>query len=248
MSLIKFMTICDDDLSLVSFDRLKILDISVYPLMYFCDNMPFYDTLNTDVEKFYVHINNGSDITEPSISPNIFEYEFNKAYINGYHGIVVVFPHCKWTSYRKSAETAKKRFLRKISIDEQGFEIKFINSRTFGADVLLQTIQLAELYGHFHYTVAEFLSFVKFLDKKRVSFILSYGKNKLSSKNDYAAYIIRENRLFELDICKYPEFVQHLPSNFEVLHSAAKEPLPAWKNLQSAFEKQTIRPVSNRHP
>ena len=49
-------------------------------------------------------------------------------------------------------------------------------------------------------------------------------------------------------ICKYPGSARHLPVNFEVLHFAAKEPLPAWKNLRSAFETQIIRPTSGRHP
>ena len=207
MAIIKFMTICDDVISPDNREFLKRCDISVYPSMYFCRNNPFIDTVNTDSETFYNDFKAGKVTVMPTVPADVFEYEFRQAYNLGYLGVIAVFPHNKWTDFKHQAEIAKKRFLRKEKIDELGFVIKFIDSKTFAGGTSALVYNLALFNKDSHLCVDDFYNIIKSEKYDKFTYILSRDENVFDSDKGLKGYIIKNDKVTRMNISHYSESV-----------------------------------------
>ncbi len=207
MSFLKFMTICDDELLPESRHILKKYDISAYPSVYFCGDTPYIDTINTNSEFFYNDLKSGNVTSLPTVPADIFEYEFQQAYNYGYLGVIVVLPHNKWTNFKHQAEIAKKRFFRKIDIDEQGFKIKLYDSKTFSAGTVSQAVKFASLYQDSHFSAFDFADAIKHKIQTKTTYILAKDENVFDSDKGLKAYIIKNNNISRMNISQYPDSV-----------------------------------------
>ncbi|MBR5233561.1 MAG: DegV family protein [Clostridia bacterium] len=207
MSLIKFMTICDDELLLQNRLLLKKYDISAYPSVYFCEKKPYIDTINTNSELFYKDFKTGKVTSLPTIPADFFEYEFQNAYNSGYFGVFIIFPHNRWTDFKHQAEIAKKRFLRKIEIDEEGFIIKFYDSKTFAGGTVSQTLEFAKLYQNAHFSVKDFYDLIRSEKQDKYTYILSKNENMFDADTGLKGYIIKNNKITRMDISQHSDSV-----------------------------------------
>ena len=207
MAFLKFMTICDDDLLPKSRDMLKKYDISAYPSVYFCGKTLFIDTVNTNSEIFYNDLKSGKITVMPSVPADVFEYEFQQAYDNGYFGVIVVLPHNKWTDFKHQAEIAKKRFLRKEIIDDQGFMIKFIDSKTFSGGTLSLVHDLALINKASHLSATDFYNLIKSEKLDKYTYILTRDENIFDSEKGLKWFIIKNNNIRRVDISHYSDSV-----------------------------------------
>lgn len=207
MAFLKFITICDDELLPNSVAVLKKYDITALPSIYFCDNTPYIDTVNSDSEMFFNFQKTDKITSFPTVPADVFEHEINQAYNIGYFGVLIVLPHNKWTDYKHQAEIAKKRFMRKNKIDEQGFQIHFYDSKTFAGGTISLTIDFARRYHDYHLSVDNFLSMLKHNKLDKITYILSKDENIFDSEKGLKGYIIRNNNLFRMNISQYSDSV-----------------------------------------
>ncbi len=221
MAFLKFMTICDDEQLPQNRQLLKQFDISAFPSIYFCNNTSYIDTVNSNSEKFYNDLQSGKVTVMPTVPADLFEYEFQQAYDNGYFGLIIVFPHNRWTDFKHQAEIAKKRFFRKTEIDEQGFMIKFYDSKTFAGGTFLQTLELAKLYQNSHLSAFDFYNFIKSQKQNKFTYVLSKDENFFDSDKGLKGYIIKNNNIVRMNISQYSDsvifdlFAKHFVDNFE---------------------------------
>lgn len=177
MGLIKFITVYDDAEQMIfSESVLKRYNISAYPPVYFCENKPYYDGLNTDVSEF-VSLKAAKSITGPYIHEKIFYDAFVQAYNEGYFSVIVVCPYAKWYPYYKQAINAVNKFKRCRNFDFNTFVINVIDSKTFASGVLLQTLAMAQEYEVYHYPPDVVAEYGKIHSVKSRSYIMLNEKS-----------------------------------------------------------------------
>ncbi len=144
MSLIKFITVYDDEKQMVFSETiLKRYNISAYPSVCFFENKHYYDGLNIDSSMFS-DMKKLNVVVGPGIPSKIFQREYIKSYNEGYFAVVVVCPHSKWFPYYNNAVTAAKRLKRSKKYDFSTFRISVIDSKSFGAGVMIHTLLMAQ--------------------------------------------------------------------------------------------------------
>ncbi len=211
MSLLKFMTVYDDDYGQI-LDRKKLYsyDLSAYPTVYFANKRPYYDGINSNSLMYSKFLEKGKiNDVKPGIPSGVFEEEFKRAYNNGYIGVVVICPHAKWTDYYRNAEKAAKRFYRTVAVDEMGFRIKIINSKSFAAGTMLLALTMANWYSSFHQPIDTFFSFLDYNIEYNRTYILAKGATIFGATQGYSAYRIVNNSIVRLNIEKYPESIMY---------------------------------------
>lgn len=146
MGLIKFITVFDDDNQMIlSESVLKRYNISAYPPVYFYNNKPYYDGLNTNSVEF-IDLKKTKNVVGPQIPDKVFQTAFLQAYNDGYFAVVVVCPHSKWFPYYKQATSAANKLKRSRMLDFSTFRVCVIDSKSFAAGVLLHTLSMAQQY------------------------------------------------------------------------------------------------------
>ena len=182
MGLIKFITVFDDEKQMILPEKiLKRYNISAYPSVFFCHNKPYFDGLNAD-SVLYSELKRQSDVTRPRIPSKIFQREFIKSYHEGYFAVVVVCPHRKWFPYYDEAVAAVNRIKRSKKYDFRMFRMCVIDSRSFGAGVMMHTLQMAHDYEVDHNPSGLVIEYGLRNAKKNKSYVFSRTPNAFCEK------------------------------------------------------------------
>lgn len=183
MGLIKFITVFDDEKQMLMSEMvLKRYNISAYPSVFFCDNKPYYDGFNVDSE-LYSELKKQNNVTRPKIPLKIFQREFIKSYQEGYFAVVVICPHRKYFPYYDEAVAAANRIKRSKKYDFRMFRMCVIDSKSFGAGVMLHTLQMAHDYELDHNPSGLVIEYGQRNAKKNKTYIFSQTPNVFSSKS-----------------------------------------------------------------
>ncbi len=209
MALLKFMTVYDDDQGqMLKRHKLYAYDLSAYPTVYFAMGKPYYDNVNSNCIMYTKFKEKGQlDDFMPTIPYGVFEEEFRRAYKNGYIGVVVICPHSKWTKYHSNAKIAAKRFYKSVKIDEMGFRIEIIDTKTFAAGTMYTAMAYANWYGTFRQSTQSFLDYVKQNISYYSTYILAYGPTCFAKTSGFSAFRLHRDEFECLDIVKYPDTV-----------------------------------------
>ncbi len=207
MSFLKIITLCDDELLPESRAMLKKYDISAYPAIYFCGKTPYIDTINTDAETFYRQFTNGEVTSLPAVHADLLEHELHEIYNNGYFGVIFVTPHNKWYDFKHQAEIAKKRFFRKTEIDEHGFFINFIDTKSFAGGMLAQVRKYAIFNKSSCFAANDFYNLLRSEKYNKFTYILSKDENAFDDDKGLKAYIIKNNKITRMNISHYSDSV-----------------------------------------
>ena len=210
MGLIKFITVFDDEKQMILSEKiLKRYNISAYPSVFFCDNKPYFDGLNAD-SKLYSELKCQSDVTGPYIPSEIFQREFIKSYHEGYFAVVVVCPHRKWLPYYDEAVTAANRIKRSKKYDFRMFRMSVIDSKSFGAGVMMHTLQMAHDYEVDHNPSGLVIEYGLRNAKKNKSYVFSQTQNTFCEKSGCAsAFEVSAYHAKPIDIDTVPESLQY---------------------------------------
>ena len=209
MGFIKFITVYDDAEQMIfSESVLKSHNISAYPPVYFCNNKPYYDGLNTNVSEFAA-LKAANPMIRPCIYEKVFYDAFVQAYNEGYFSVIVVCPHTKWYPYYKQATLAVNKFKRSRSFDFSTFSINVIDSKSFAAGVLLQTLSMAQEYEMCHYSPEEIVQRGKINALKNCTYILN--KSSLFGEPDEGITAFKSvgYKLNKLEISKSHDSVKY---------------------------------------
>lgn len=183
MGLIKFITVFDDEKQMILSEKiLKRYNISAYPSVFFCDNKPYFDGLNADSD-LYSELRRHHDVTKPVIPLKIFQREFIKSYHEGYFAVVVVCPHRKWFPYYDEAVAAVNRIKRSSKYDFRMFRMSVIDSKSFGAGVMMHTLQMAHDYEVDHNPSGLVIEYGQLNARKNKSYIFSQAPNAFCEKS-----------------------------------------------------------------
>lgn len=210
MGLIKFITVFDDEKQMILSEKiLKRYNISAYPSVFFCDNKPYFDGLNAD-SKLYSELKCLSDVTGPYIPSEIFQREFIKSYHEGYFAVVVVCPHRKWFPYYDEAVAAANRIKRSKKYDFRMFRMSVIDSKSFGAGVMMHTLQMAHDYEVDHNPSGLVIEYGLRNAKKNKSYIFSQTQNTFCEKSGCAsAFEVSAYHAKPIDIDAVSESLQY---------------------------------------
>ncbi|MBO5935782.1 MAG: hypothetical protein J6Q94_09880 [Clostridia bacterium] len=183
MGLIKFITVFDDEKQMILSEKiLKRYNISAYPSVFFCENKPYFNGLNADSD-LYAELKSQHNVTRPGIPAKIFQREFTKSYHEGYFAVVVICPHRKWFPYYDEAITAMNRIKRSKKYDFRLFRMSVIDSKSFGAGVMMHALQMAHDYEVDHNPSGLVIEYGKINAMKNKSYIFSQTPTAFCDKS-----------------------------------------------------------------
>lgn len=210
MSLIKFITVYDDEKQMLFSDHiLERYNISAYPAIYKFENRPYFDGINTDSE-IYLNMRNKGNIVGPNVPAAIFQEAYKNAYDCGYFAVVVVCPHGKWFPYYKEAVLAANRFKRRKKIDLDTFRISVIDSKSFAAGVMIHAISISYQHTVNHCPTGITIDYGRKNVLKNKTYILSKSANLLDSCDDKLnAYKSFGYKFEKIDISQSHDFIKY---------------------------------------
>lgn len=210
MGLIKFITVYDDEKSMVMFETvLKRYNISAYPPMFLHNKSPYFDGINSNSVNF-IKIKENNFIDSAAIPISVFKEAYRRAYDQGYLAVIVVCPHSKWYPYYKDAVKASNNFKRSKIRNYDYFRIDVIDSKSFASGVMFHALSMSRQYVINHCPSQLVSAYGRKNAVNNQTFILSDCKNAFGNiDGNLTAYRSYGYKFDEISVTNYQDSVKY---------------------------------------